>query len=313
MAIPIIDLHCDALLRMDQRGDDFLTSPLLDVSLSKLRAGYVRAQAFAIFIEPDLSQADKVKSALHQAYYFQQHVARPENGIVAIKDWDDFSTLQPGEIGAFLTIEGVDFFDGDMKMWHIFRELGVLLIGLTWNLANAAADGLTQDLGRGVTMFGRELIALNNAQRIFTDVSHLSERSFWDVLEHADYVIASHSNATTICRHPRNLTDAQIKAMILKKAPMHVVYCPEFIVESGDATMSDLIKHIDHICALGGKHLVGFGSDFDGITKKVIGLEHAGMQQNFINELLKFYSEEDVRGFAGENFLTSISQFSSTR
>jgi membrane dipeptidase len=70
--------------------------------------------------------------------------------------------------------------------------------------------------------------------------------------------------------------------------------------------MSDLLRHVDHICAMGGKHLIGFGSDFDGIDSKIVGLEHAGKHQNFINELLKYYTEVDVRGFAYENFLNHL-------
>lgn len=306
MAIPIIDLHCDALLQMNLHDYDFKTSPKLHVNLPNLRKGHVRAQAFAIFIEPSLSMPEKLKAALHQVYYFQNHVVCPENGVVHLKEWADFHTLKPGEIGAFLTIEGVDFFDGDSKLWHLFKEFGVLCIGLTWNFANAAADGLYEDLGRGVTDFGKEIITLNNTHKIFTDVSHLTEHSFWDVMEYADYAIASHSNAQAICSHKRNLNDAQLRAMIAKNAPIHLVFCPEFIVDGGAATMKDIVTHIDHICALGGKHLIGFGSDFDGITDTIPGLENAGTHQNLVNELLQHYTEADVNGFAYANFLDRL-------
>ncbi|MCH7320382.1 dipeptidase [Solibacillus sp. MA9] len=305
MAIPIIDLHCDALLRLFQRNDSFTNAPALDVNYEKLQAGNVMAQAFAIYVNPDLSPLGKIQSAYQQAEYFQQLIeAHPK--MVHMKQWHDFHTLQPGQIGAFLTIEGVDFFGGNIKFWHEFYKFGVLAIGLTWNFANEAADGLYSKLGRGVTDFGREIIQLNNTHKIFTDVTHLHEQSFWHVLEHADYVIASHSNATSVCNHERNLTDEQIRAMITKNAPMHVVYFPEFVNGTEQADMSELIKHIDHISSLGGKHLIGLGSDFDGISSKIPGLEHAGMHQNLVNELLKYYREDDVRGFCYENFLNHL-------
>ena len=91
--------------------------------------------------------------------------------------------------------------------------------------------------------------------------------------------------------------------MFAKGANVHVVYCPMFIKESGATTIDDLIRHIEHFCSLGGVRNIGLGSDFDGITAKVVGLEHAGVSQNLINELLKRYTEEEVRGFASENFL----------
>lgn len=75
-----------------------------------------------------------------------------------------------------------------------------------------------------------------------------------------------------------------------------------FIVEKREATIADLIKHIDHICALGGKNLIGFGSDFDGINEKVKHLANASQHFNLVNELMKYYSEDEVRGFTYQNF-----------
>lgn len=305
MAIPIIDLHCDALLRILQHGDNFTNAPTLDVNYEKLQAGNVMAQAFAIFVFPEWSLEEKRAAAYKQVAHFQALIEANPN-MVQVKNWEDFETLQPGKIGAFLTIEGVDFFGGDLDFWYEFYTFGVLAIGLTWNALNEAADGLHSHLGRGVTSFGRDIIKLNNEHKIFTDVTHLHEQSFWHVMEYADYVIASHSNTTAVHPHERNLTDAQIRAMIAKNAPMHVVYFPEFINGQHQASLRDLINHIDHIASLGGKHLIGFGSDFDGISTKITGLEHAGQHQNLANELLKYYSEDDVRGFAYQNFLNHL-------
>ena len=305
MAFPIIDLHCDALYKYDNNTRTSLHSLDLDASIANLRAGHVKVQAYAIFVSPKLSKEEKRKSALNQIYYFFEYVARPENHVVHITAWSQIKKLKDHEIGAFLTIEGVDFFQGDIKLWHIFRRFGVLNIGLTWNGSNEAADGVGEDLGRGVTHFGKEIIRLNNEHQILTDVSHLSEKSFWDVLEYAKYIIASHSNAKAICSHRRNLTNEQIVAMIRKKVQIHVVYYPTFISSEKIVYIKDLIKHIDHICSLGGKEFIGLGSDFDGIDRKVVHLETAAQHQNLLNELLKYYSEQDVRGFAYQNFLNN--------
>jgi len=123
------------------------------------------------------------------------------------------------------------------------------------------------------------------------------------VIELAKYPIASHSNARALCNHPRNLTDEQAKAMFARGGLVHVVYLPSFIKESGEATISDLVRHIDHFCGLGGVKQIGLGSDFDGITTFVRDLDDASKSQNLINELLKHFKEEEVRGFASENFL----------
>ena len=303
MTFPIIDLHCDVLYKYENNTLASQHSLNLDASIENLRAGLVKVQAYAIFVSPKLTKEEKRKSALNQIYYFFKHVVRPENDVVHITEWSQITQLKDHEIGAFLTIEGVDFFQGDIKIWHIFRRFGVLNIGLTWNGSNEAADGVEEDLGRGITDFGKEIIRLNNEHQILTDVSHLSEKSFWHVLEHAKYILASHSNAKALCPHRRNLTNEQILAMLQKKAQIHIVYYPTFINSEKVVYIKDLIKHIDHICSLGGKEFIGLGSDFDGIDRKVVNLETAAQHQNLLNELLKYYSEEDVRGFAYQNFI----------
>lgn len=101
-----------------------------------------------------------------------------------------------------------------------------------------------------MTSFGREVVKLNNKNKVLTDVSHISERGFWDIIEVSEYPFASHSNAKTICDHRRNLTDEQIKALFEKGGTIHVVFNPPFIKKgSSKATISDLIKHIDYLCS----------------------------------------------------------------
>ena len=96
----------------------------------------------------------------------------------------------------------------------------------------------------------------------------------------AQYPIASHSNSRKICDHPRNLTDEQARALFKKGGMVHVVFYPDFIRDDGHpAVIDDLIAHIDHFCSLGGKKQIGFGSDFDGISTFVQGLEDASKHQ----------------------------------
>ncbi|MDQ0163138.1 dipeptidase [Bacillus alveayuensis] len=301
----IIDLHCDALWKLShgKGAIRYADSPQLDTNKNRLREGNVKVQCFAIFVEPEIQTEQKFQAALDQVDLFYYEILRKNPEMKHLKAWDDFDTLQNGEIGAVLTLEGVDAIGNDIGKLRLLYELGVMSVGLTWNYANLAADGALEPRGGGLTEFGREVVRLNNDYNVLTDVSHLSERSFWDVLELADYPIASHSNAKALCQHPRNLSDEQAKALFAKGGLIHVVYHPSFLSESGTATFSDIIKHVDHFCSLGGEKQIGLGSDFDGIDVKVKGLEDASKTQRLINELLKHFSEEEVRGFAYQNFL----------
>ncbi|GHI00696.1 dipeptidase [Neobacillus kokaensis] len=304
----IIDLHCDVLLKLQETKGSlrFADSPELQANKSRLQKGQVKVQCFAIFIEPDIPSDQKFQAALGQVDYFYKEVLGKNPDMVHIKAWSDFDRLNIGQIGAMLTLEGVDAIGNDLLKLRILHQLGVRLVGLTWNNANLAADGAGEPRGGGLTLFGKEIVDFNNEHKIFTDISHLSDKGIWEVIELADYPIASHSNARALCNHPRNLTDEQAIAMFKKGAMVHVVYHPPFIKETGDATIPDLINHIDHFCGLGGVKNIGLGSDFDGISQFVVNLEDASKSQNLINELQKYYSEDEVRGFASQNFLDHL-------
>ncbi|MCQ6281926.1 dipeptidase [Bacillus sp. EB600] len=302
----IIDLHCDALMKLREGKGKlrFADSPELHTNKLRLKQGQVMVQCFAIFIEPDIISDQKFQAALEQVDYFYKEVLGKNPEMKQVKEWTDFDHLKDGEIGAMLSLEGVDAIGNDLTKLHILYQLGVRSVGLTWNNANLAADGAGEPRGGGLTLFGKEVVDFNNQHQMLTDVSHLSEKAFWDVMELADYPIASHSNSKTLCNHPRNLTDEQATALFNKGGMIHVVYNPPFVKEDGKATITDLVEHIDHFCSLGGLKQIGLGSDFDGISELIPGLEDASKVQNLINELLKYYSEEAVKGFAYQNFLT---------
>lgn len=309
--LKIIDAHCDALykLQLANRSKklqqlDYNHSPKLDTNLERLKTGKVFVQFYAIFIYPDVSSDEIWKYALEQIELFHTEILGKNPEMKQIKKWEDIDHLQTGEIGAVLTLEGADAFGNDVnKLRRLYQE-GVLSIGLTWNHANLCADGVGEPRGGGLTMLGKEVVILNNEHHVFTDVSHLSVKGFWEVMELADYPIASHSNVRELCDHPRNLYDDQIKKMFEKDGLIHVVFNPPFVrADRDDVKIPHLIEHIDYLCSLGGVKNIGFGSDFDGIDQFIHGLEDASKYQQLITELLKYYSEEEVRGFSYQNFL----------
>lgn len=309
----IIDAHCDALYKLQQakreegRLLDYKTANELDTNYERLKEGEVFVQLFAIFIEPDVSSDLVWEYALEQIDLFHTEVLGKNPQMKHIKKWSDLDTLQADEIGAVLTLEGCEAFGNDLNKLNHLYEAGILSIGLTWNPANLVADGVGESRGGGLTALGKEVVRLNNEHDVLTDIAHLSMAGVDDVLELATYPFASHCNARSIFDHPRNLTDDQIKRLFAKNGHMHVVLYPAFIQNQKEETdIADIIKHIDHLCSLGGEKKIGFGSDFDGIDTFITDLENAGKYQHLINELLKHYDESIVRGFAYENFLNFV-------
>ena len=106
----VLDLHCDALLRLQEHKGalSFENSVSLNVNYQKMKAGDVKVQAFAIFIEPDILVEDKYASALEQVRYFKEEVIGKNPKIKQIRKWEDLEKLAEDEIGAFLTLESVE-------------------------------------------------------------------------------------------------------------------------------------------------------------------------------------------------------------
>ncbi|AOM82884.1 dipeptidase [Salisediminibacterium beveridgei] len=299
----IYDLHCDALLKLYENPElDFSISSELEVNIQRLIAGEVKVQFFAIFLEPDTPSDNLFDAALKQVDLFHRKILDKHPQFVKITDWEQLNHLAPGEIGAVLTLEGADAFGNDIAKWRLLHDLGVLSLGVTWNQANLCCDGIGESRGGGLTELGFEVVRFNNDRGILTDVSHISLAGFDNVLDVADYPIATHSNAMSKCGHRRNLNDRQIKRLIERQGIIGVVFNPPFIGENENmASIAELMTHIDYIYSMGGGNCISLGSDFDGISSYVKDLSHAGEYQNLIQALLQRYEIEVVEGFAWKN------------
>lgn len=311
----IIDTHCDVLYKLQQikrkTGElpSFQTAAVLDANMNRLRAGRVYVQFFAIFVDPTAKDEEKWRLACEQIDLFQTEIIEKNPKMIHIREWSQLEALQEGEIGAVLALEGVEPIGHDLEKLMYLYEQGVLSVGLTWNQANLAADGALEQRHGRLTPFGEQIVQYNNEYGILTDVSHLSARCFWDVLEQANYVFASHSNVRTLCDHPRNLSDLQLSALFAKGGVVHVTFYPPFIherYETQAVTTSHLLQHIEYLCSLGGVDYIGFGSDFDGIDLYVEDLQQAAHYASFVETLKTYFTEEEVAQFMRHNFLQFI-------
>ncbi|MGG4264872.1 dipeptidase [Peribacillus simplex] len=298
----IFDAHCDVLMKMFKDPDiSFLDSDKLHITKRGLLDEGGKVQCFAIYIPENVHPDMRFQAALAMVEIFHEKIlSEPEMKFIKTKA--DIDSLKEREIGAVLTLEGCDCIGNDLLKLKTLIHLGVSSVGLTWNYANLVADGALESRGCGLTGFGTEVIALLNEKSIWCDVSHLSEAGFWDTIKKAEFPIASHSNAYHLCPNPRNLKDGQIKALLQKNGVIGVTFVPQFLSNGESASIKDILKHIEHICSLGGERQIGLGSDFDGIDHMVENLKSYKDYHNFINELNRHYSCEFVKGLLFGNF-----------
>ena len=148
-----------------------------------------------------------------------------------------------------------------------------------------------------------------NRLGIMVDLSHANEKSFFDALLISNQpIVCSHSSCRALCNHPRNLTDEQMRALAAAGGVMQITIYPGFLRSDGEATLHDVMKHVEHAVQVMGIDHVGLGTDFDG-DGGVRGLANASELLNFTRTLLLCrYSESDIQKLWGGNFLRVMAQ-----
>lgn len=230
---------------------------------------------------------------------------------------DDLLRLkQAGKKAIFLGIENGYALGKDVNNVRKFRDMGVSYITLCHNGDNDLCDSARgKGEWKGLSPLGKQMVAEMNRLGVMVDISHAAESTFYDVLACSRYpIIASHSSARALCNHPRNLTDDQLKAIAGQGGVVQLCLYKGFINEEAEkASVSDAIRHINHMVDLIGVEHVGIGSDFDG-DGELIGCRASNELINITMHLLKEgYSETDISRIWGGNFLCVMHQVQSAR
>lgn len=214
-----------------------------------------------------------------------------------------------------LGVEGASGFMGGEKTIRHLYDKGCRHISLSWNEKNDFATGVgSSHVGRGLTRIGREAVAIMEELGMLVDVSHLNEKSFWDVMDASKgIVIASHSNCRALCPAERNLTDQQIKAIARRGGIIGMNTWGDF-VKAKEPNVEDFVNHVDHIVNIAGIETVACGFDFcdyfgndptseeDQPMPTTAGLSKYEDVPNFQRELEKRgYSAEDIEKIAYKN------------
>jgi membrane dipeptidase len=242
---------------------------------------------------------------------FYQEIEENSDAIEIALNYDDIIRItNSAKCAGILCLEGGELIEGDLAVLRMLHKLGIRYMTLTWNYDNQIGCGIGTDKDTGLSKFGVEVIKEMNRIGIIVDVSHASEMTFWDALKISTMsVICSHSNAKSICSHKRNLSDEQIKAIAKKEGVIGINFNSDFLNNSGEADIDDIIKHIEYIASLVGAEHIGIGSDFDGIEKTPRDLKSIEDMNELFNRLAKMnYTQKQINDISGENFLRVIKE-----
>jgi membrane dipeptidase len=273
----IVDGHNDLVLRT-WRGDEIHHVHLDDAAGADFAGGF-----FALYV-PSPKPPDATTE--HYALPLPEPIPRDEAARVADELYEVFRSLpvllatrpedfQPGRVAAILHLEGAEPLAPDLSDLDRWYERGLRSVGLVWSRANAFAEGVpfrfpsTPDIGPGLSAAGHELVRACNDLGIVVDLSHLNEAGFWDVARLSSApLVATHSNAHSLCASSRNLTDAQLDAIGASGGVVGVNFAVSFLRKDGGQVaatpLEEIVRHVEHIATRIGIDHVAFGSDFDG-------------------------------------------------
>ncbi len=241
------DLHCDTVTRCFEKGESLFDAKG-HINSFKIEQFTKYRQCFALFID-DSKRGDAAFS------YFKNLLKFYESEIAKIKS----EKLIP-----VLTAENGALLGGDSDNVHFIADKGVKMLTLTWNGENELASGADCAEG-GLKPFGKQVIAKMEERGVLVDVSHLNEKSFYDVADFATTpLVASHSNCFSVVPHRRNLKDEQIKLIIESGGLIGLCFHAPFLLCDGLGSFEMLYRNIYRILSLGAENSVCFGGDFDG-------------------------------------------------
>lgn len=303
------DLHCDTITECYSK-DCHLVENGLQVDLNHARALDAYVQCYAVWLPDSLHGEAAFERFCAVADRFSQEMEQNGERVVQSRASSDLAEAS-GRCKAILTVENASALGGKVENMLDLAERGVKLCTLTWNGENELGRGVRAPGSGGLTEFGRQAVKKMEECGIYADVSHASPELFWDVVHLAQKpVVATHSNAQAVCAHPRNLTDAQFKAVRESGGLVGLNLYTAFLNDDpAKADSEDLLRHAEHFLNLGGEDVLAIGADWDGAPPADFPVPDLGG----VPELYALFAQEFGQNLADKIFFENAANFFADR
>ena len=307
--VPVFDGHNDTLLKLDlaagtARERSFFKHARHDhIDLPRARRGGFAGGLFAMYVpsqanfdlnsryDPSdpanfaaVEQPRALAVTLRMAARAHRIARQSEGSVMICRSVAEIeAAMARNALALVLHIEGAEAIDPDLAALDVLHAAGLRSLGPVWSRDNIFGHGVpmafpsSPDTGPGLTDVGKALVRACDELKILIDLSHITEKGFWDVAALSDRpLVATHSNAHAICPSARNLTDRQLDAIAERRGLVGLNFHVAFLREDGgnrsDTPLDVLVRHLDHLVGKLGEDGVGLGSDFDGcLPPRAIG------------------------------------------
>ena len=317
--------------------------PALHTDLPRLRAGRVGAQFWSLWVPTNTDGGTAVRHTLEQIDFVRRLVARYPDRLGLAGSADEAEAVfRSGRVASLMGMEGGHSIDSSLGTLRMMRALGVRYMTLTHNDNVPWADSATDEpvLG-GLSAFGEEVVTEMNRIGMLVDLSHVSADVMRHALRVTSApVIFSHSSARAVCDVPRNVPDDVLASLAANDGVCMVTFVPffgspacaewfaklqEIAVSQGanprdavamnalmkehassrpDATLDDVVRHVEHVREVAGVDHVGIGGDYDGCAALPVGLADVSSYPRLFEALAdRGWSDDDLAKLAGGNIL----------
>jgi membrane dipeptidase len=330
--------------RLDLRDSDVCRTLGTHTDLPRLRAGGVGAQFWSVFVPATLSGEAAVTATLEQIDAAHTMIRRYDDQLALATTVEDIERAwQQGRIASLLGAEGGHQINESLGTLRMLHRLGVRYLTLTHNDNVPWADSATdQPVLGGLSAFGRDVVAEMNRIGMLVDLSHVSADVMRHALDVSTAPVAfSHSSARALCDHPRNVPDDVLARLTDNGGLCMVTFVPYFVNEdcrgwalgataaaaaeglapgsaeedafreryridhpAPQATIADVVAHLEHVREVAGIEHVGLGGDYDGVDQLPAGLEDVTGYPRLLAALAdRGWSDEDLSRLTCRNAL----------
>ena len=336
--VPVFDGHNDVLLRLYKSTSADCVADFLNgedaghIDLQKAKAGSLAGGLFALYspsppkprlpngqlsptLPPPLSM-DEARHSIVGELAILLRIERASKGAVAICRGvaEIKAAMARDALAVVVHIEGADAIDADLNFLDVLYGAGLRSLGPVWSRTNIFGHGVSfgfpssPDTGDGLTPAGENLVRVCNEMGILIDLSHITEKGFWDVARLSKApLVATHSNAHVLCPSARNLTDRQLDAIRDTRGMVGLNFATGFLRPDGamnpDTGIDVMVRHLDYLIDRLGEDRVGLGSDFDGATVPAAIGSAAGLPVLIDALRAKGYSEPLLSKLGSGNWL----------
>ncbi|WP_421779733.1 dipeptidase [Kiloniella litopenaei] len=341
--IPVFDGHNDTLLRhvmnegTAKEVSFFAENDRGHIDLPKARKGGLQGGLFAMFVpskyddtsrgafdpeDPEnfapIDQPGALNFTNRMFAMAQRWVRESEGQVVIAKTVAEARTaMSDGKLAMIMHIEGAEAIDRDFYALEVLYAAGLRSIGPVWSRKNIFADGVpmafpsSPDTGTGLTDAGRELVINCNRMGVMIDLSHITEKGFWDIANLSTRpLVASHSNAHFLCPSARNLTDKQLDAIKESKGLVGINYHVAFLRDDGahdaNTAIDVLVQHAAYLVDKLGEDGVALGSDFDGCLVPDVIKDATGLPKLIEGFRQSGFGDKLIHKIAHENWLSVL-------